>query len=275
MAETSVKRATDEDINQYFQIDALTKSGKKAQTPRWGLKPISSQRPLSSSRMVLAVSKGSSIQVRNADDSKVGKVDLANKHTRNQAPLRDLENKLSAVSISGTPKEPSGTSKKTPGKVLNSSSVVDRFIPSRSSQNIEQSTFLLSGKKEKLSPGTQEYQDFLYSHMTAENPQRRILPIASCDAKSTSIRTPHELVRSANRTTFKPSARDRRVIPSEEEQILDAPRVLDDYCKYICVCMYCVVIHCCYPLYRPQLGRLESVECSCNSPFRCCLLMEC
>ena len=274
MAETSLKRATDEDINQYFQIDALTKSGKKAQTPRWGLKPISSHRPLSSSRMVLPVSKGSSIQVRNADNSKVAP-DLANKHMRNQAPLRDLENKLSAVSISGTPKEPSGTSKKTPGKVLNSSSVVDRFIPSRSSQNIEQSTFLLSGKKEKLSPGTQEYQEFLYSHMTAENPQRRILPIASCDAKSTSIRTPHELVRSANRTTFKPSARDRRVIPSEEEQILDAPRVLDDYCKYICVYVRCAVIHYYHLFYRPQLGRLESIKCSRNSPLQCCLPMEC
>jgi cell division cycle protein 20 (cofactor of APC complex) len=228
MAETSIKLTSDEDINQYFQIDALTKSGKKAQTPRWGLKPTPSHRPFSGSRMMAPTGVGSPIQVRKTDNLTVGP-SLSSKHKVRAVPLRDLENKLSATSISEAPKDKVGTGKKTPGRVTSISNGGDRFIPNRSSQNIEQSSFLLTGKAEQLSPGTQDYQDYLYSRMTAENPQKRVLAVTASDTNNVSIRTPHELVRSANFTSFKPSTRDKRVIPNEEEQILDAPGVLDDY----------------------------------------------
>ena len=151
---------------------------------------------------------------------------------------------------------PSNSTHTTPA-----SCAVDRFVPQRSASNVQQGSFLLTGKADKDSPGTQEYQRYLYTQMTGEKAQKSVLSISTSENFNTSasaIKTPSEMrIQSGGPVSRTKKARPQRVISKEPEKILDAPGFVDDYCKswlisrvtYIHKGTYIILQFVCFPIF--------------------------
>ena len=248
MAESYCK-ISDRDINQYFGIDDLSKSSQR-QTPRWGIKPTPQHVLHASSggrtKIVPPTDPDSPIQLRSHDNGTRRLCSFQGTFSASKPQFAGVENSASSVRSSHRELSKSQSRKKSPSRAYTPATTGgDRYIPNRSTSKMEQGTFLLSGKKDQLSPGKQDYQDYLFSRVATEKAQTRVLSMTVVDQCSKSCGT-SERSRSVGcvpRTERKAKVRD---IQAEEEKILDAPGVLDDYCElgwvcvYACACGMCV-----------------------------------
>ena len=239
MAESFCK-ISDKDINQYFGIGDLSQSSQR-HTPRWGIKPTPQHvLPPSSSgrtRIVPPTDPNSPIQLRSQENGARGLNSVQRAYSASKTQFAGAENSASCVRSSHREAGKSQSRKKSPSRAYTPATAGgDRYIPNRSTSKMEQGTFLLSGRRDQLSPGKQEYQDYLFSQVATEQAQKRVLSMTVAEQCSKSCGPPERsrsvgcLQRSERRTKV-------RDIQTEEEKILDAPGVLDDYCESIVVCL--------------------------------------
>lgn len=125
---------------------------------------------------------------------------------------------------------------KTPSKTPNKQSGPDRFIPSRSSQDIDLSHFAImkeKGENEEndpdWSPSKAPYQNQLNTVLNkGDNPQdTKILSFNNKCPAATGHSNRMKVLYSYSKTTVPKSA--ARNIPQQPDRILDAPDLLDDY----------------------------------------------
>ena len=242
MAETFCK-ISDKDINQYFGIDDLSQSSQR-QTPRWGIKPTPQHvLPPSSggrTKIVPPNDPNSPIQLWSQENVSRRLCAVQRTYSTSKAHFTGAENSTCVRSSHKETSKPQSR-KKSPSRAYTPATAGgDRFIPNRSTSKMEQGTFLLSGRRDQLSPGKQEYQDYLFSQVATEKPQKRVLSMTVIEQCSKSCGRA-EMLRSVERLP-RPERRPKmRDIQTEEEKILDAPGVLDDYCECVCVCV-CVCV---------------------------------
>lgn len=238
MAESFCK-ISEKDINHYFGVDDLSQSSKR-HTPRWGLKPTPQHVPLSSggrTKIVPPTDPNSPIQLWSQDivARRAHSVKRADSVTK--AQFTGAENRSSCIRSSHREAGKPQSRKKSPSRTYTPAAAGgDRFIPNRSTSAMEQGSFLLSGKRDEVSPGTQEYQDYLFSQVATEKPQKRVLSMMvneQCSKSCGSTRIPSGMSRSAGHLPRPERRQQTRDIQAEEEKILDAPGVLDDYCECV------------------------------------------
>ena len=250
MAESFCK-ISDKDINDYFGIDDLSQSSKR-QTPRWGIKPTPKHVPPSSggrTKIVPPTDPNSPIQLWSQDSVARREYSVKRADSVSKAQFTGAENRYSCIRSSHRETGKPHTRKKSPSRAHTPAAAGgDRFIPNRSSSVMEQGSFLLSGKREEVSPGTQEYQDYLFSQVATEKPQKRVLSMTvneQCSKSCGNSRISSVLSRSAGHLPRPEKRQQARDIQTEEEKILDAPGVLDDYCECVCVDVVDRILLCC------------------------------
>jgi len=151
-------------------------------------------------------------------------------------PLRSS----SRLNCSKTPSKTPKSLKKTPGKAKTPSE--DRFIPNRSAMNFEMNYHkMISADRENdenecLSPSKAEFKKKMAQNMGLNDANSRILAFKM---KAPTPREGHlndlRVLYSNSKTPSTSAKKNSRHISPVPERILDAPDLIDDYCKFYAI----------------------------------------
>lgn len=122
--------------------------------------------------------------------------------------------------------------KQTPGKQVQTPGGC-RFIPNRSTTDLDYSAYLLTKKesKEEVSPSREEYKQSLLTTLAKNSAQKSILSFNTSSNISMGEGSFNYTVNSSHRTSMKHSykRKAKRRLPITADKILDAPALVNDY----------------------------------------------